>query len=383
LTKLPVTQAFEPIKIAVKDLQIDKDRILFGFYTMTYALKEKGTFSGGMSLNGALRPVATQTLGGNVRQGNVGGAFAEVVLGNAKDTKVGLSYLSTSEVDMDISKPDQNIAFGFLTFPNAQDSFYHFANKAAITMAKSTKANEWQRIPLEVNIRTNQPANYLVLFSFTIPGTLKGDFHVQLQTDTPSQSQILTTQSKGNLNSMNFHIGQVMTLSKSTKIFAQFQNPSLESLVSKTDIKNQYTQSITAIKLPTASALRHENIEKTIDLSGEPGWKVFAPKLDYTIDIAKPKKVLIIIKYNIKINGGTLGLRLKFDQAHTNPYSFTRVSEVQWASGTTYIIKPIEKPGKYKISLEREYIAATVAANGPSITPTVPQYVSLQVIEFE
>ena len=101
-------------------------------------------------------------------------------------------------------------------------------------------------------------------------------------------------------------------------------------------------------------------------------------ELEHNLTLTKEKNILVIVKYNLKINGGALDLRLTFGHL-PNVDSFTRNKGTEYASGTFYVIKKLPA-GTHLITLERKFEMKPV--QNPKGSP-VNEHVNMQILEFE
>lgn len=328
-------------------LKFKTNRIVFGFYMISFKSVRAAQTSFTMRFNGRDMPETRQSIG-NVKQSTVTGAFAEVFTPNDKEITVGVFYNAPQEVKIRTDSGEMNLSYGAITF--LEGNVFKHINSADLEFAQAPAFAMLPNFDLNIRHEGESEAYYLIMYNLSIPLAEDSVFSARLNYNNLPIEE--TTASVGSIQYPAVQSGIVLkvkpgsstvkleyTLGGKAFTLTEFNDP-------------RFSQSLTAFQLPDSATVTNYRLTQPMVLNTNGEWKQFNLGCEIEI-VGKPKTVFIIFQINLKIddkgNNQSFSARIKAGNKF-NKKSVIATAGLMNASATGYVAN-VFKPGKYSFDI--------------------------------
>jgi len=361
-------RGFSPLEGGSFSYKLDKSRLIFSFYMLSFKLMKPGTIFTKFSFNGREVPESRQSLG-LVLEGSVTSAFAQVYNPVDKKAQLGILYKSSTEGKIDTSSYNHNLSYGSITLPVG--SVFKHVNARILEFIKTESWILLKNFQLEVN--APKEAYYLIFYNFSIKLKGKGTLYTRLLLNTKMLRE--SSSAIGAIESIGGHSARVMKLSggkHNINIEYKYEG----SAFSLTDFTNpKYIQSLTAFELPQGTIVKNFNLDRSILLFSSGQFRSFG--FNAKVNLTKRKTVLVIFNVNLKTNGTYFAIRVRMGRKY-NRKSVISMKNLAYGRGLGYVVRVLTE-GSYTFDLD--YKTDSKESYNPDTSDS--QNVSMQIIEMD
>lgn len=356
--------------VASLEYSVDSEKLVFGFYLVSYELEKGGEIFYKMNMNKREMPETRSSLA-LVKRYTQSGAFGEMFNpGKDPNCKLRLSYVSNTPGKIKTDTKDFNFSFGSITMkPGAV--FKRF-NLNKIEFAKSDEFATIQDFELNVKNDSGKPKNFMVLYTLSFLINKKVDFQSRLVLN--GERQINTNSFMGGVAEVGVHNGNVFNLQagdNKVEIEYKYTGQSI-SLSDVTD--NKYTQAMYAFELPDDAIVNMYKLDKPIPLETAGAWKPM--QIDGKFNLTSKKTALIIYHINVKTDKKLFKARVRINNSY-NKKSIILTEGLKYGYAHAYVAKVL-KPGQYNVDLE--YLGESKNVYSPELSEVSGESIFMQVV---